>query len=157
LKYKHLLDDTKDYFTGEPWRGPKQNQVTLRDACLTACWGHDLIEDCRVSYNDVVSNLGLEAADIVYALTNEKGKSRNDRANDRYYEGIRNTPGAVFVKLCDRIANVQYSSMTGSRMFEMYKKENNNFMIKLGRYDSNGHVNNPYEEMFQYLIILFND
>jgi (p)ppGpp synthase/HD superfamily hydrolase len=157
LKYKHILDDTKDYYTGEPWRGPRQNQVTLQGACLTACWGHDLIEDCRVSYNDVVSNLGLEAADIVYALTNEKGKSRNDRANDRYYEGIRNTPGAVFVKLCDRIANVQYSSMTGSRMFEMYKKENNNFMIKLGRYDSNGHVNNPYEEMFQYLIILFND
>ena len=157
LKYKHILDDTKDYYTGEPYRGPHQEQVTLKSACLTACWGHDLIEDCRVSYNDVVSNLGLEAADIVYALTNEKGKSRNDRANDRYYEGIRNTPGAVFVKLCDRIANVQYSSMTGSRMFEMYKKENNNFMIKLGRYDSNGHVNNPYEEMFQYLIILFND
>jgi len=157
LKYKHILDDTKDYYTGESYRGPHQGQVTLRSVCLTACWGHDLIEDCRVSYNDVKDNLGKEAADIVYAVTNEKGKNRSERANDKYYEGIRNTPGAVFVKLCDRIANVQYSSMTGSRMFEMYKKENNNFMIKLGRYDSNGHVNNPYEEMFQYLIILFND
>jgi (p)ppGpp synthase/HD superfamily hydrolase len=104
----------------------------------------------RVSYNDVKDALGQEVADIVYAVTNEKGKNRKERANDKYYEGIRNTPGAVFVKLCDRIANVQYSKMTGSRMFEMYKKENINFMIKLGR-----EVGNPYEEMFQYLINLF--
>ncbi len=37
-------------------------------------------------------------------------------------------------------------------MFEMYKKENINFMIKLGR-----KVGNPYEEMYQYLINLFNE
>jgi (p)ppGpp synthase/HD superfamily hydrolase len=141
LKFKHLLDDTKDYYTGE---------LTLRDACLLSCWGHDLIEDCRVSYNDVKEHLGQEVADIVYAVSNEKGKNRKERANDKYYEGIRNTHGAVFVKLCDRIANVQYSKMTGSRMFEMYKKENIDFMVSLGR-----QVGNPYEEMFQYLINLF--
>ena len=150
--FKHLLDDTKDYFTGEPYRGPRQEQVTLRDACLRATWGHDLIEDCRVSYNDVKTHLGQEAADIVYAVTNEKGKNRSERANDKYYEGIRNTPGAVFVKLCDRIANVQYSKMTKSRMFEMYKKELDGFVVKMGYDDSNTH---PYYEMFSYLINLF--
>ncbi len=156
--FKHLLDDTKDYFTGEPWRGPKQNQVTLRDACLTATWGHDLIEDCRVSYNDVKEHLGQEAADIIYAVSNEKGKTRAERANDKYYEGIRNTPGAVFVKLCDRIANVQYSKMTKSRMFEMYKKENDHFLNQLGfikGYDNNN--THPYFEMFAYLNNLFNN
>lgn len=155
-KFKHLLDDTKDYFTGEPYRGPKQDQVTLRDAAMLACWGHDLIEDCRVSYNDVKNHLGQEVADIIYALTNEKGKNRKERANDKYYEGIRNTPGAVFVKLCDRIANVQYSKMTGSRMFEMYGKENKVFMVSLGRLKSD-EVPHPYEEMFQYLENLFNE
>lgn len=151
--FKHLLDDTKDYFTGKELVGSRGDEtVTLRDACLIAVWAHDTIEDCRVSYNDVKSVLGQEAADIVYAVTNEKGKTRAERANDKYYEGIRNTPGTVFVKLCDRIANVQYSKMTKSRMFEMYKKENINFMIKLGR-----EVGNPYEEMYQYLINLFND
>ena len=40
--------------------------------------------------------------------------------------------------------------MTKSRMFEMYKKENIDFMVSLGR-----QVGNPYEEMFQYLINLF--
>jgi (p)ppGpp synthase/HD superfamily hydrolase len=150
--FKHLLDDTKDYFTGENYRGPKQDQVTLRTACLRATWGHDLIEDCRVSYNDVKNHLGQEAADIVYAVTNEKGKNRSERANDKYYEGIRNTPGAVFVKLCDRIANVQYSKMTKSRMFEMYRKENDNFMTKLGYEFNNSH---EYSVMFDYLLNLF--
>lgn len=117
-----------------------------------AVLAHDLIEDTRVSYNDVKEVLGEEVADIVYTVSNEKGKTRKERANDKYYEGIRNTPGAVFVKLCDRIANVQYSKMTGSRMFEMYKKENIDFMVQLGR-----QVGNPYEPMFQYLKNLFND
>lgn len=150
--FKHLLDDTKDYFTGETYRGPKQDQVTLQQACMLATWGHDLIEDTRVSYNDVKKQLGESAADIIYAVTNEKGKNRKERANDKYYEGIRNTPGGVFVKLCDRIANVQYSKMTGSRMFEMYKKENDDFIVKLGYDSTNTH---PYFEMFSYLQDLF--
>ena len=150
-EFKHLLDDTVDYFTGEPFRGPRQDQVTLRTACLRATWGHDLIEDCRVSYNDVMNKLGQEAADIIYAVTNEKGKNRHERANKKYYEGIYETPGGVFVKLCDRIANVQYSKMTKSRMYEMYKKEHSDFEYLLY---SNGHYTQP---MWDYLNNLFND
>lgn len=111
-----------------------------------ACWGHDLIEDARCSYNDVRDGLGKETAEIVYALTNEKGKSRKERANDKYYAGIRKTTCASFVKLCDRIANVQYGRMTGSKMFDMYKKENEHFMEQIG---------NVYPEMTNYLKNLF--
>jgi (p)ppGpp synthase/HD superfamily hydrolase len=150
--FKHLLDNTKDYFTDEEYLGCAQYQVTLRTACLIATWGHDLIEDCRVSYNDVKDHLGQEAADIIYAVTNEKGKTRKERANKKYYDSIRNTPGAVFVKLCDRIANVQYSKMTKSRMFEMYKKENDDFMTELGYGFNNKH---EYSSMFEYLMDLF--
>jgi (p)ppGpp synthase/HD superfamily hydrolase len=117
-----------------------------------ACWAHDTIEDTRVSYNDVKENLNESVADIVYAVTNEKGKNRKERANDKYYEGIRNTPGAVFVKLCDRIANLQYSKMTGSRMFEMYKKENTHFTHSLGFVEGVEHQLAP---MYNYLIDLF--
>lgn len=136
----HLITDLND------------GEESFRDSVIMAAWGHDLIEDTRVSYNDVKNKIGFTAAEIIYAVTNEKGKNRKERANDKYYEGIRNTPGAVFVKLCDRIANVQYSKMTGSRMFEMYKKENIDFMVSLGR-----QVGNDYEEMYQYLIKLFVD
>jgi (p)ppGpp synthase/HD superfamily hydrolase len=126
--------------------------LAFRDSILLAAYGHDLIEDTRVSYNDVKEQLGQEAADIIYAVTNEKGKNRKERANEMYYEGIRNTKGAVFVKLCDRIANVQYSKMTKSRMFEMYEKENDDFIERMGWDDSNTH---PYYEMFSYLMDLF--
>jgi hypothetical protein len=151
--FKHLLDNTKDLISGETYSGPLRNQVTLRYACLVASWGHDLIEDCRVSYNDIKNRLGQEAADIIYAVSNEKGKTRSERANEKYYEGIRNTNGAVFVKLCDRIANVQYSKS------RMYEKENKHFIEQLG-YDVNDMdiLNlHPEADMFQYLINLFND
>lgn len=119
-----------------------------------AIWGHDLIEDCRVSYNDCADNLGRTAANIIYAVTNEKGKTRKERANDKYYEGIRNTPGAIFVKLCDRIANVQYSKLTKSRMFEMYREENENFISSLGY---NSRLLSIYSDMFHDLKKLFED
>lgn len=150
LKYQNLLDDTKDYYSGD--NRPEKDYTTLRTACLRAVWGHDLIEDCRCSYNDVKQHMGQEAADIVYAVTNEKGKTRKERANSAYYKCIRETPGATFVKLCDRIANVQYSKMTGSRMFEMYKEENSNFIQELGWF---GDVTDPLYPLFADLQELF--
>ena len=151
--FEYLLDNKVDYYTEkqEIERG-QDLTTTLRTACLRAAWGHDLIEDTRNSYNDVMNALGQEAADIIYAVSNEKGKNRKERANDKYYEGIRNTPGAVFVKLADRIANVQYSKMTQSRMFEMYKKENDHFLTSLGFVEGQAH---PLGEMCQYLEKLF--
>jgi (p)ppGpp synthase/HD superfamily hydrolase len=147
--FKHLLDDTLDYFTNELACKPRVPAcVTLQQACMDATWAHDLIEDCRVTYNDVKDELGQEVAEIVYAVTNEKGKTRSERANDTYYEGIRKTKGATFVKLCDRIANVQYSKMTGSRMFEMYKKEQSHFEHML--------ETEEYKPMWDYLRSLFN-
>ena len=127
---------------------PKNLQVPA----ILAAWGHDLIEDTRVSYNDVRKELGYDAAEIVYAVSNEKGKNRKERANDKYYKGICETPGATFVKLCDRIANVQYSKMTKSRQFEMYKEENENFTNSLKNY-----TGGDLEELFNYLNSLFKD
>lgn len=130
-------------------------EVSTRVSVLLAAYGHDLIEDTRLSYNDVKEQLGITAAEIIYACTNEKGKNRKERANDKYYEGIRNTPYAVFVKLCDRIANVQYSKMTGSRMFEMYRKENDKFGESLGVWIVPGYTQHPYFPLFAELLQIF--
>jgi hypothetical protein len=78
-QFEHLLDDTKDMQTGksrEILEGSRIGFVSLRMACRKACWGHDTIEDTRTSYNDAANHLGKDAADIVYAVTNEKGKNR---------------------------------------------------------------------------------
>jgi (p)ppGpp synthase/HD superfamily hydrolase len=114
-----------------------------RDIVITSCYFHDVIEDTRQTYNDVKNATCLEVAEIVYALTNEKGKTRKERANDKYYQGIRDTQFATFVKMCDRIANIQYSMSTRSGMLEMYRKETPNFINKI--YDER------YDEMFEYL------
>jgi (p)ppGpp synthase/HD superfamily hydrolase len=116
------------------------------DLAVLAVYFHDAIEDARMTYNDVRKLIGERAADAVYAVTNEKGKNRAERANDKYYQGIRETPLATFVKLCDRIANVKYGLMVGSHMAEMYGKENPDFVKKLGYNEEH-----PLAEMFEHL------
>jgi (p)ppGpp synthase/HD superfamily hydrolase len=97
------------------------------ESALAAAWTHDLIEDCRQTYNDVKQNTNWVVADITYALTNEKGKTRKERANDKYYKEISENRLALYVKLCDRLANVSYSVQKGSRMADLYLKENGQF------------------------------
>lgn len=104
---------------------------------LSACQLHDTIEDCRITLNDLKKEVGEEVANIVYAVTNEKGKNRAERANAKYYKGIRKTEFATFVKLADRLANVSYSKTKGKKgMFEKYKKENPKFVYQLTRPDN---------------------
>lgn len=123
---------------------PKEERATV----LAGCWVHDCMEDCRQTYNDVMRATNQAVAELAYALTNEKGKNRAERANAAYYEGIRNTRHAAFIKCCDRIANASYSKTGGkSRMFEIYQKENASFEEKIYHSD--------YEEAFQYLRSLF--
>ena len=127
-----------------------------RETVKLAAYGHDLIEDTRTSYNDVKEVLGEEVANIIYAVSNEKGKNRKERANDAYYKGIRAIPFAVYVKLCDRIANIQYSKLTKSRMFEMYRDENADFIIRLGF--SEGSSAAPFAtQVFNHLKDLLNE
>jgi (p)ppGpp synthase/HD superfamily hydrolase len=101
---------------------------------------HDSIEDARLTYNDVMRLARNEmtiaqammATEIVYALTNDKGRTRAERAGEKYYKGIRETPYAPFVKLCDRLANITYSCTgegnKGTRMKEVYKGEMPHFL-----------------------------
>lgn len=101
---------------------------------------HDSIEDARLTYNDVMriarkwmtEPQALLATEMVYALTNEKGRTRAERANDRYYQGIRETPYAPFLKLADRLANVTYSSThsngSNRHMKQVYQSELPHFL-----------------------------
>ncbi len=114
-----------------------------------AAFYHDSIEDARLTYNDVMK-LALQqmdkeqaflATEIVYALTNEKGRNRAERANEKYYAGIRAIPYAPFVKLADRLANTSYSFSKGTadslRMSKVYGEELAGFLeaLKVGGED----------------------
>ena len=123
---------------------PEEDREIVRGAVAS----HDLLEDTHNTYNDLKNalwNMPLmdeethqiltgdkitQICEIVYAVTNEKGRNRKQRANDRYYKGIRETKYASFVKLCDRIANVLFGIMFNGES-EMYEKENPMFLVKL--------------------------
>lgn len=142
--FKHLLEPNMFII----W----ENRDITMETIELAYWGHDLIEDTRTSYNDCIENLGIfhrnsDVADIIFAVTNETGRTRAERANSTYYGKIMATKGATFVKLCDRIANVQYSKMTKSSMFKKYEKENGHFL--------NSFNADKYPPMVEYLNNLF--
>lgn len=114
-----------------------------RDDVMTAVWGHDLIEDPTLSYSDVVKVLGRGPADMIYSVSNEKGKTRDERANDKYYAGIAENHLNIFVKLCDRLANMTNGKKEGSSMYKRYMKEMTHFKEKL--------YNGMYQEMWDEL------
>lgn len=112
-----------------------------------AAISHDTCEDARISYNELVElvkygylqselnhnrlrTFPIEVADIVYAVTDEKGKNHGERKNDKYYKELSENKLAVFVKLSDIAANTLYSKLTGSTMYKKYKSEFGKFKEK---------------------------
>jgi (p)ppGpp synthase/HD superfamily hydrolase len=82
-----------------------------------AAWGHDLIEDTGVTIEELTDRYGVEVSDLIWRVTNEPGVNRKARHEATYWK-IKESPAAVFLKLADRIANVEAGGKTG-----MYRKE----------------------------------
>ena len=101
------------------------------DNLIIAGYLHDIIEDTFATYSDLKKSTNEIIAEYTFALTNEKGRNRVDRANDKYYKELKEYKHGSFIKLCDRIANVKYSKNINPEMFKMYKKEYKNFKEKL--------------------------
>jgi len=118
---------------------------------------HDCIEDARMSYNDVTKAARLfmddeqayMAAEMVYALTNDKGRTRAERAGERYYQGIRETLYAPFLKLADRLANTTYSfthcNKENVHMKEVYREEMPHFLEAIDAHSDDPRLGLPQE------------
>jgi hypothetical protein len=118
---------------------------------------HDSIEDARMSYNDVTKAARLfmddeqayMAAEMVYALTNDKGRTRAERAGERYYQGIRETLYAPFLKLADRLANTTYSfthcNKENVHMKEVYREEMPHFLEAIDAHSDDPRLGLPQE------------
>lgn len=147
LSYGFHLDMVADsvYKYGHEICAGKNDVLPL----MFGAYYHDSIEDARLTYNDVTKiakqymdeNQAYIAAEIVYALTNDKGRTRTERAGEKYYQGIRETPYAPFMKLADRLANITYSfthsNESNIHMKEVYQKELPHFLeaIDAKQYD----------------------
>lgn len=114
-----------------------------REAVIIACWLHDVREDAGISYNKIKALFGEKAAEIIYCVTNEDGRTREEKALKTYPKTAQNRL-SVFVKLADRLTNTFYSKLNGSGKFQTYKKEFDHFYEML-------YLENEYEPMWNYL------
>lgn len=115
---------------------------------LKSALGHDSIEDARVSYNDIKQLFGFEVAEIIYLCTENKGRNRLARKSKEFYQELATNDLAVYVKLCDIIANSLFSLTTNSSMFNKYKQEYEDKVYSLLYKDK-------YAEMFSFLNKLY--
>jgi len=106
-------------------------QFNLNESIIAACWLHDTIEDCNISFQDIKSVCGEKVAELVFCVTDELGRNRKER-KEKTYPKILANQDALCVKLCDRISNLQQSiSDKNTGLLSMYLKEHPEFREKL--------------------------
>lgn len=145
-KFYHLIAQ----YDRDMSRGDPDVHLSVVDCAILF---HDHIEDFRMTYNDILhlvwkgthcsKDLAIMVADIVYCVTDEKGKTRSDRKNLKYYQELKANKLALFVKLADLAANTLYSKLSASDMYDKYKKEWPAFKNKLYLAE--------YDEFFNYI------
>ena len=131
-KFKHLIDESD------------------HDRVEAELWGHDGIEDVRLTYNDVKEAFNEDIAEGCYSMTNDKGRNRKARAGKSYYDGLAADEYGEFKKLCDRLANMENSLTKGHSMGKQYRKEFESFENSLRTHGD------TYKEMWDELKELIN-
>ena|ERR1041385_427373 len=124
---------------------------TVRQACLL----HDSLEDVEGLTQTMLAGSGVDpnVIELVWAVTDGKEGNRKTRHAEAYRK-IANLKEqssephlesslyvqALYVKLCDRIANMEHSVVTRNvKIMQMYKKEHDSFVEGLGLHMNSMH------------------
>lgn len=132
LPYTHHLDqvdrNVQEYWEPSRYRlvEPGETWDHVLSVIRASAWLHDVSEDCAVSAKTLHELFGEDVARLVLCVTDEAGVNRAARQMLTYPK-IRAFPRAVYLKLCDRLANLQ----AGGAMLEMYRKEHATFKGQL--------------------------
>lgn len=121
------------------------------DLILMAAWMHDTIEDTMVVYEDLFEDFGKRTADLVYLLTDKRGRNRRER-HEATYPLIAEDPRAVLVKLADRLANLMNSQHEKEKMFFMYEKEHPYFIETLMKHTAEEKFT-PYRTFIEDIVV----
>ena len=87
--------------------------------------GHDSIEDARLTFNEIKNHFDdLYIAESIFGCTESTGRTREERKDKAYYKRL-NEAGyiSVYVKLCDIVANTNYSILTFNKKMLQNKRE----------------------------------
>jgi len=83
---------------------------------------HDLIEDAKLTYNNILAVCGKDIADVTLAVTDVPAETRFLRHLLTMPKTVRDYR-AIILKLSDISANTTHSYKSGSGMFNKYRKE----------------------------------
>jgi len=112
------------------------------------CNFHDLLEGGDdLSYGNLNNLFGFVYAEVTYLCTDNKGRTRDERKNDSFYEEIKQSElrlKATKIKVTDRIANARRSIKNKHSMGKVYIKEYARFKEHL--YVA-GHIDSMWEEL----------
>ncbi len=120
--------------------------LKLSENLAVAAILHDIVEDTDFSLKDVKSAFGKRVASLVNGVTNEPGVNRKER-HRKTYPKTKRIPGAIILKLADRIANVEACLALGDSRIGMYRKEWVSFQEAL-------RVEGEHERMWRHLDLL---
>ena len=109
--YEKHLDDVADVLTRFGFSG----MYTI------GAYLHDAMEDDSISYNKVKTHYGKSIAEMVYCVTDERGRDRHEKKRKTLPKTASN-PDAIILKLGDRIANVEHAGK-----IDMYASEYKEF------------------------------
>lgn len=118
------------------------------DTVIVSAALHDILEDAALSYGDILKSFGVEVAEVVYAVTDERGRNRQERKM-KTYPKIKANWRAVVVKVCDRIANLEHSREYNKDLFKMYLKESSDFKENL--YFYNEETEKAWKRLFELI------
>lgn len=110
----------------------QEKETILYCACLL----HDILEDSDTHYSDIVRMVGepneitIAIADIVYNVTDELGKNRQER-HDKTFPKIKPDILSRITKLSDRNCNYLHNFITKYKLIGMYAKEHDHFVKEL--------------------------
>jgi len=136
-KYSYLL-----------FQYPSCEDSIKEERVVKAAYLHDSVEDTNITLPELEALVGPIVTEIVNCLTDGK-KCEPCKANSTAcpkcnrkarhqvaFDKINASPlreQAIFVKLCDRLANVEHSvNSDNTKMLQMYRKEHEEFFKQIG-------------------------
>lgn len=84
---------------------------------LALAYLHDVGEDTQVGAEEIIALFGAKIEGLVDNISDEAGPTRKERKRKTWHK-IRRDKKSVFIKLCDRLANVS----EGGKL-DMYRNE----------------------------------
>jgi guanosine-3',5'-bis(diphosphate) 3'-pyrophosphohydrolase len=107
---------------------------------LVAALLHDIFEDTDASAVDLDARFGPTVTRLVWGVTTPVAGSRKERVAAMHEKLKTADEPTVFLKFCDRCANVEAARVASPKHFAMYAKEQEAFL------DASAHIQSPRVE-----------